>query len=173
MTSDQQERLAAESMPYAKRVAARYARQYPRFRDDLESAAMLGVLKATRTRDDEQSVWDFWLKRCVRWGIGQRLKELRRKGFYNQELQARSGEAAYEFEVENQELREIDFSDLVDVGLDCLTKQQRSVITSVYLKDLTVTEAGNILGLSHNRASEIHHEALAKLKEFIREQRAA
>lgn len=132
---------------------------------------MLGVLKATRTNNDDQAAWKFWLERCVRWGIRLRLRELKRKGFYSQELPLDSDTPGVTIKDDAPE--QFDFTDLMDRGLGCLTTQQQSVIRSVYMKGLTITEAGKVLGLTQGRASQIHHDALAKLKEFFGEYRAA
>ena len=72
LTSEQQE-LACAGLQSTKRIAARYKRGFPRLRDDIESEAMLGLLRAA-SEFDHKKIWGFWLRQCIQWQIGSFLR---------------------------------------------------------------------------------------------------
>ena len=45
-----------------------------------------------------------------------------------------------------------------------LTERQRTVLTLYYLKDLTLREIGEVLGITESRVSQIHSEACLRLR---------
>ncbi len=72
LTPEQSE-LAATGIDKARQVANWYSTKRPTLRDDIESAAMLGVLRAAGSYDDKR-VWETWVSTCVRWTIREQLE---------------------------------------------------------------------------------------------------
>jgi RNA polymerase sigma factor for flagellar operon FliA len=54
-------------------------------------------------------------------------------------------------------------------ALEVLTKRERLVITLYYYEELTMKEVGSVLGVSESRVSQIHSQAIYKLKARLRE----
>lgn len=48
-----------------------------------------------------------------------------------------------------------------------LTERQRTVLTLYYLKDLTLREIGEVLGITESRVSQIHSEACLRLRPYM------
>lgn len=51
--------------------------------------------------------------------------------------------------------------------IEKLNEKEQMVITLFYFEELTLTEIGEILGLSTSRISQIHSKAISRLKKFL------
>lgn len=58
-------------------------------------------------------------------------------------------------------------SAIVAHALQFLTPEERSIIRSVYEGDLTLRESGEAIGINRARASQLHRNALVKLRKHI------
>jgi RNA polymerase sigma factor for flagellar operon FliA len=65
--------------------------------------------------------------------------------------------------LEDQGLRET----LVD-AIDCLPEREKTVMGLYYEKDLTLKQIGDVLGVTESRVSQIHTQAIARLRVAIK-----
>ena len=70
-----------------------------------------------------------------------------------------------EYQLERMEMKEI----LAD-GIESLPKKERLTLTMYYSEDLTLSEIGEVLGLSESRISRLLSSAKFRLKEFVKKQ---
>jgi RNA polymerase sigma factor FliA len=56
-----------------------------------------------------------------------------------------------------------------DAIVNHLTERQRTVLTLYYMKDLTLREIGEVLGITESRVSQIHSEACLRLRPHLRD----
>lgn len=57
--------------------------------------------------------------------------------------------------------------DLVAKALETLTDRERLVLSLYYERDLTLEEIGNVLGVTRFRVSQIHKQAILKIRGYI------
>lgn len=57
-----------------------------------------------------------------------------------------------------------------EAPIQSLPERQRRVIQLYYLDGLTMEEVGKVLGVTESRASQIHGEAISKIKEGMQRQ---
>lgn len=57
----------------------------------------------------------------------------------------------------------------LEKALDCLTEKERLVLALYYYEDLTMKEIAKVLNLSEGRVSQIHTQALIKLRALLKD----
>ncbi|MBS1723555.1 MAG: FliA/WhiG family RNA polymerase sigma factor [Armatimonadetes bacterium] len=77
-------------------------------------------------------------------------------------------DASPDGEAEGKELRRILAS-----GVDNLPERERLVIALYYFEGLTFKEIGKVLGVSESRVYQLHTQAMARLRTFMKEQGTA
>jgi RNA polymerase sigma factor (sigma-70 family) len=81
LTADQQE-LVLRYLPLARRIARRYAAQFARWADDVESAALFGLCRAAaRFRADQPGGFAAYARHRIRGEIHDALRSAVLKGF--------------------------------------------------------------------------------------------
>jgi DNA-directed RNA polymerase specialized sigma subunit len=65
--NESQQVLAEDAHEVAERIAKRYARIFPEYEQDLESAANYGAVRAAASYVPEMNgVWERWTKLCIK-----------------------------------------------------------------------------------------------------------
>ena len=134
--------------------------------EDLQQEGCLGLCEAAM-RYDEESGCRF-ATYATHWCRKMMLRAIHKN---------RSGESLQEETLRKQEQE--DDEDLlrtgqqqrIDDALQCLTQQERQIVTQFYgfgCEPLNLTEIASSLGFSKMRASTIHHQALRKLQTELR-----
>ncbi len=149
--------------------------------DELHSAGMVGLLAASRAYDPSQGAsFKTYAYHRIRGAI---LDELRRMDFlprsFREKVQKRGEEApsivplpldqdgqgtlTSESEVENHCERE-EMLEILRAAMDQLPDKMRMVMGLYYGKQLKMREIGDRLGLTESRVSQIHANAVARLR---------
>ncbi len=156
-----QQALAATGMRYARRVAARYD-NFTRHADDIESAAMLGVLIAASTYD-EQSEWSYWLKQKVRWSIMDYVRRIKKQP---EPLVSWQGEIERKPDP-HEYLAQTDNADFIATALERLDERSLQMCKLVYFEGLSIIEASEAIGVSVRTGHTIHQAALKALAPIL------
>lgn len=78
--------------------------------------------------------------------------------------------ADHSFTPEKVMLNKEDYKELAE-GIEKLNQNEKMVVSLFYTEELTLTEIGQILGLTTSRISQIHRKAIFKLKKMLTEKR--
>lgn len=130
-------------------------------REDLVQEGLLGFLQALRRYKPGARTQEMFARQRIQWAIHDAIDM--------QKAPSRFREC-------------VGISDELDAGYDCqsadrytamqiiaafdtLKDQQRDVMRSIYIDDLTMLETGGKLGLSESRVCQIHGAAIKKLRE--------
>jgi RNA polymerase sigma factor for flagellar operon FliA len=151
--------------------------------DDLESAALIGLIDAVDRFDPERGVpFEGYASLRIRGAVldeVRRVDELGRADRRRQREAAAQGEAGsyhgtvslergYHGRAEQDELAERyeaeDLRSRVRSAMTCLPPRQREVLERYYGQALTLREAGLRMGISEARACQLHGRAIQNLR---------
>ncbi len=62
-----------------------------------------------------------------------------------------------------------DLQEKLEKALDTLSEKERLILALYYYEDLTMKEIANILGYTEGRISQLHNQALLKLRSFLKD----
>jgi RNA polymerase sigma factor for flagellar operon FliA len=146
--------------------------------EDLVQAGALGLLRASRgarirqASDDEDEylrtrIWGSLFDEVRRTAAVPRgdLTKLRREPSEHAEAAEEPGHETQD-QAELAQARQL--WALAREAIDRLPHSERSVVLLHYLRDATIHEIGEILGITDCRASQLHHAALARLRVRMR-----
>jgi RNA polymerase sigma factor (sigma-70 family) len=157
LTSDQR-RLAADGAHRVEGVAARYARHFPSHADDIQSAALLGVIRAAGTYDDTK-VWDYWVKKKAQWEICRFLKKTFKRRVPQAQFDKRMSVP------DNHDyFAQVDADDAIEGLLKPLEPRTQALFRLVYLSGMAITEAAEVLRVPLRTCHRLLNEARENLK---------
>lgn len=173
----EQELLVIQHLKFAKRVAVRVGQKHPRYAQEIESAAYLGLVKAA-LRFDAELGYQFWTyaKRCIRGAIKDALVREIPHGFReNPEgapyFTSLSGDgcgleecgrvlgASPDGDVD-EELRSIDD---FEARIAAVPGHYKELLRLLFLRDLTLTRASRVLGIPRALARLWFNNAIRQL----------
>jgi DNA-directed RNA polymerase specialized sigma subunit len=158
-----QQALAEEALVRAKRIADRYARIFPEYADDFESAANFGAVRAAGTFDTEKNgKWDRWSGLCIRGEIKDFLDNS-----YLKRRKLVPGEALLRVVSRGEETRLADAADALEYLLSLLPEKHRNLCALIYKMGLDPGAAGRALGYSKFYGNAMHKWAIDYLRKQL------
>ena len=157
--------LAEEALVRARRIADRYARIFPEYADDFESAASYGAVRAASTYDADipnADKWDRWSGLCIRGEIKDFLDNsyLKRRKLWPQE--------ALVLHVDKcEDTRLSDAAEAVDHLLSLLPDKYKPLCHLVYKMGLDPGAAATALGYKRTHGYWIHDKAIEFLRNHL------
>lgn len=173
-----------------KQVVDSWCRKYPvrqSSRDDLESDAALGLMKAADCWDSERCPFEPWarltIKRQIidqlrlregrrdlahqpRWQFMQAMREALPINAMRDSEKHNSRELDFQGVIAGEEPAEIDHEFWEQIG-NHLTEQMRQVIVQYYRDGLPLHEIGTKLGFSESRASQLRKQGIERLLDYF------
>lgn len=187
--TDAQSELAGDYWDRAMRIARIMAKKYPSTHVDWDTAAAFGLCDAAFRFDPslDNEFWTFAYPR-IKYAFIDAMRADRIKGYSRLNGKCRNAEASAivvmsEFiNVANDENRLLTLEQIIvdvddcqqpefvsaesfDKAVSCLPRRTRELIRLIYREGLSQKEAGEALGLRESRASQIHADALRRLRE--------
>lgn len=157
-----QQALALEAMGRAGLISKRYARIFPEYEQDVESAANYGVVCAASTFIPGKGLWEYWSSRCIRGEIIDGLTNA-----YRQRKQERWVGWLDEMICNDESRAEASSPAFPDV-IERLPAKHRAVCVLMYEGEgMSAATAGVTLGYSTNHGRKLHHEAMSILRHAI------
>lgn len=154
--------IDAHAKEISLRVAKRYAKIMPRYRDVFEVVALEGVFDASRNLPDGTTE-ERWKQLCAdasRWRIRKMLFEERK----HEAVVTMTTEALDEMFEHDRMFAAIDSADAIEGLLGLLGGRQRELCRLVYSEGLNVRAACRQLGIPYSTGDKIHTNALARLR---------
>jgi RNA polymerase sigma factor (sigma-70 family) len=136
----------------AKRVASRYGKRIPRYRDEIESAAIFSVI-----RDARQTT----ASAASHFGVRRFLNHERK----HERATTTPTEALDELLNRHDGFDEVDSRDSLERLLALLVGKQREVVRAVYVQGLSIPEAAESLGMAERTCRYHHDRAISRLRE--------
>ena len=150
--------------------------------EDLMQSFMVEALTWIRDFDPDQSSWKTWTYNKLRWFCSDYARDRKSHPVCCYENRSRT------FKISRvslstpiaggaKELHEVNeafqaFDDSPDEGIghivDKLPTRTQTIFELLYVEGLTMREAGNVVGLSESRVSQIHSDALELLRRLAR-----
>lgn len=171
--------LTSDDFNYINAMSGKYTKKFPNYRDEIHSAASLGMVKAIQNYDENYHepkakftsvayrYMDFEIRRALRlFGffymgkqkhcnfIIMRKRMENHKDITNMDYGINTNEA--EQECYKKEIKEIVYNKL--------DERERSVVENYYFRDKNLRQIGNEIGLSGERVNQIRIKAIQKLQ---------
>lgn len=147
--------LAEDAVERSKKIAARYARIFPKHEADLLSSAQFGAAKALGDwNPDEGATWNYWLGVRVKCEIRMYLRKA---------AQRRERSPKMEFDALPARPDGSGFAELISV----LPEKFIPLMKLIYEEGITPASAGVELGYTKQHGCRLHKEALAILREKV------
>jgi RNA polymerase sigma factor (sigma-70 family) len=149
--------LVIAHLGMALRIAKRWSGFYPRLHDDIESAAVYGLLRGVTSYDCilGKPVRP-WISFKVRSEIGEAIRE------YKKWVAIRHSD---------QEIEQLDphtyEGDTLNEIFKFLPEPHRTLCALVYQSGFSLQDASEKTGISKSRATKIHNESLQILRRFF------
>ncbi len=174
LTTEEREMLACENLKLAYYWAKRFCFNR-RDRDLCEEAALFGLAKAVMHWNPEYGFnFSTYAVYWIRQSLGRAMMIERRHGFMYlngakprkpiSTIRAPSGDEMTVDQYVPDDADPPETSDLWDKMMARLNPRQRFVIELRYVEDLTLDEAGKVLGVTRERVRQIEWSAMRSLK---------
>jgi RNA polymerase sigma factor (sigma-70 family) len=163
--------LAERYVPLAKSLAKHLKYAFPDFADDIESAALFGLVEAAQSFEAPRGVkFATFARYRIIGALRDALRELVTAGFRDDVVGAPSVGSLWPGDEENGRVllsapvrpvgQAFDSTDFVEWCLDQLPERHRAACREIYLGGKTQGEAAAALGCSKSRLSYLHKESL-------------
>lgn len=164
--SDEQKKLAESGIAMAKAIAGANSRRYPRFRDEFESAAMMGLVRAALSYKENLGSWSSWCSKNIRGYIADVFKckwSTARTNIENGDLVDIVG--CQEEESARGDDDRLQAANLIDELSCCPGSQHHAALCKlIYLEGMSVSEASSHLRFPGWKGYRLHNQAIMFLK---------
>ena len=156
-----QRHLATNAVSTADRIAAKYAKVFPQYADDIESAAYWGAVRAAAEYDKSKSLTHLWAT-WSKFVINCEVKEFLRSPWAKKCKQL--GCADMDNMPALATANPTDTMDEYEHALSRLTEKQRRIIQTVNECNGSIQGAADTLGMTCAYAETCYWRAVQKLK---------
>ena len=157
--------LATNAVSTAEQIAARYAKVFPRYADDIQSSAYWGAVRAATEYDkarSETTKWNYWSK----FRITNEVKDFLRSTWVERAARPRDDwDEAIADPSADKAIEDVDTRDEYERLLLYLTPEQQRLLDAVRENDGSVEAAAASCDITYDCARVYYSRAVRKLRQ--------
>jgi len=163
--SPERSNLAGDYFLFAMKIASKYKLYFKNYKNEIESAAMLGLCQAAMNYDNSFNIeFSTFALRRITGGIQDclRIKGKYEKRFLTNELDPDSDSMAISHHISINDKEDI------DNALRVLNGKEKQMVKMYFMENLGISEIGQKFNLSPSRISKIVIDSMKMVRENIK-----